>query len=135
VSSWFSRQVVGIIPLKRAGGERGEDVLHEARAALEGGQILIVFPEGTRGAPEAMGAFKAGVARLAEACPHAPVTPVYIQGAGRALPRNARVIVPFDITLVVGPALTYASPRAQFAQRVREAVEALRSLAPPLRWT
>lgn len=134
VSSWFSRRVVGIIPLKRTGSMRGEDVLAEAKAALADGDILIVFPEGTRGAPEEMGAFKAGVARLAEAAPRAPIIPIYIQGAGRALPRGSKIPVPFDISIVIGQALKYDGSRPNLILALRTRMDELKAIAPPLKW-
>jgi 1-acyl-sn-glycerol-3-phosphate acyltransferase len=134
VSSWFSRRVVGIIPLKRTGIARGEDVLAEAKEALSEGDILIVFPEGTRGEPEEMGSFKAGVARLAEAAPDAPIVPIYIQGAGRALPKGARIPVPFDITIVIGKSLSFAGSRPALIAELRDQLARLKALAPPLKW-
>jgi 1-acyl-sn-glycerol-3-phosphate acyltransferase len=134
VSSWFSRRVVGIIPLKRSGAVKGEDVLAQAKEALNDGDILIVFPEGTRGAPEEIGAFKAGVARLAEAAPDAPIVPIYIQGAGRALPRGSKIPVPFDITIVIGEPLRFAGSRPELIVQLRDRIDALKSLAPPLKW-
>jgi 1-acyl-sn-glycerol-3-phosphate acyltransferase len=134
VSSWFSRRVVGIIPLKRTGSARGEDVLAEAKEALGDGDILIVFPEGTRGAPEEIGAFKAGVARLAEAAPNTPVIPIYIQGAGRALPRGSKIPVPFDISIVIGEALKFQGSRPELIAALRQRIDNLKALAPPLKW-
>jgi 1-acyl-sn-glycerol-3-phosphate acyltransferase len=134
VSSWFSRRVVGIIPLKRTDIARGEDVLAEAKQALSEGDILIVFPEGTRGEPEELGAFKAGVARLAEAAPDAPIVPIYIQGAGRALPKGAKIPVPFDITIVIGEALSFAGSRPALIAELRAQLANLKALAPPLKW-
>jgi 1-acyl-sn-glycerol-3-phosphate acyltransferase len=135
VSSWFARRVVGIIPLQRNPRTApGTDVLAEAREALDAGAILIVFPEGTRGAPEEMGAFKAGVARLAEAFPEAPVTPVFIQGAGRALPRDSKVLVPFTVTVVVGEAITWPGSRKTLTDTLRARIDDLKQLAPPLHW-
>jgi 1-acyl-sn-glycerol-3-phosphate acyltransferase len=118
VSSWFSRRVVGIIPLKRTGVERND----------------ADFPEGTRGEPEELGAFKAGVARLAEAAPDAPIIPIYIQGAGRALPKGTAIPVPFDITIVVGQAMAYAGSRANLIAALRGKLSELKALAPPLKW-
>lgn len=134
VSSWFSRRVVGIIPLKRTGAAKGEDVLAEAKTALANGDILIVFPEGTRGAPEEIGAFKAGVARLAEAAPATPIIPIYIQGAGRALPRGSKIPVPFDITIVIGAALKFGGSRPDLVSTLRQRIDNLKALAPPLKW-
>jgi 1-acyl-sn-glycerol-3-phosphate acyltransferase len=108
--------------------------LAEAKHALADGDILIVFPEGTRGAPEEMGAFKAGVARLAEATPDTPVIPIYIQGAGRALPRGSKIPVPFDITIVIGQALKFDGSRPDLIAALRARIDELKALAPPLKW-
>jgi 1-acyl-sn-glycerol-3-phosphate acyltransferase len=113
VSSWFSRRVVGIIPLKRTDIARGEDVLAEAKQALSEGDILIVFPE---------------------AAPDAPIVPIYIQGAGRALPKGAKIPVPFDITIVIGAALSFAGSRPALIAELRARLEALKAQAPPLKW-
>ena len=92
--AWFSLQILNILPLERGNAARGEDPLKESAAALDRGEILIVFPEGSRGAAEVMGKFKGGVARLKERYPDVPVIPVFLQGAGKALPRGEVVLVP-----------------------------------------
>ncbi|HWA60893.1 MAG TPA: lysophospholipid acyltransferase family protein, partial [Caulobacteraceae bacterium] len=90
VLSWFSRHIIGIVPIARDRAGSGEDILAPAREALAAGDIVLIFPEGTRGdASDEMGALKSGVARLAEAFPEAPVTPVWLEGAGRVLPKGA----------------------------------------------
>ena len=133
VSSWFSRNIVGIIPLKRK-PVLGEDILLEAKTALDDGQILIVFPEGTRGSPEEMAPFKAGIARLGEHCPNAPIIPVYIQGAGRALPRGEKLFVPMNVSAHVGQAIKWHDDRPAFMEELKGAVLALKAQAPPLHW-
>jgi 1-acyl-sn-glycerol-3-phosphate acyltransferase len=132
--SWFSRNVIGIIPIKR-GASRSEDVLAGAKEALGRGEILVVFPEGSRGAPEEMTRFKTGVARLVEAYPEATVTPVYLQGAGRSLPKDAKLLVPFNTTAVVGDALTWNGSHHGFVDELRTRIEALKADAPPLKWS
>lgn len=134
LSSWFSRNVIGIIPIKRGGASRHEDVLAEAKQALARGEILVVFPEGSRGAPEEMTRFKTGIARLAEFCPEALVTPIYLQGAGRSLPKDARLLVPFNTSAVVGEALAWTGSHHGFIDELRTRIEALKAQAPPLRW-
>jgi 1-acyl-sn-glycerol-3-phosphate acyltransferase len=135
VISWFSRNLVGIVPVDRTADGSGGDVLAAARAALRDGDILIIFPEGTRGAAsEAIAPLKGGVARLAEACPDAPVIPVWIQGAGRVLPKGAHIPVPLTCCVLVGPPLRWGGERAGFMATLRSALETLRDQAPPLRW-
>jgi 1-acyl-sn-glycerol-3-phosphate acyltransferase len=63
VIGWFSRHVIGIVPVARLKARSGEDVLAPARAALAAGDIVVVFPEGTRGDGDELGQLKSGVAR------------------------------------------------------------------------
>ena len=74
---WFALNVVGIIPIDRRPTEKGADVLSPVIAALDRGSILILFPEGTRGEPEAMGKLKNGIARVISERPDVPVVPVF----------------------------------------------------------
>jgi 1-acyl-sn-glycerol-3-phosphate acyltransferase len=131
----FSRHVIGIVPIARDRVAAGEDVLAPAREALAAGDIVVVFPEGTRGDGEEMAKLKNGVARLAQAFPEAPVTPVWLQGAGRVLPKGAFVPVPMNCTVLVGEAFRYRGDRMAFMEDLRERLEALHAQAPPQRWT
>ncbi len=135
VMSWFSRRLVGIAPVSRA-PTRGEDVLGPAKAALAEGSILVLFPEGTRGAAsDEMGPLKTGVARLVEAFPTAPVTPVWIQGAGRVLPKGAVAPVPMNCCVLVGEPIAWNGDRAAFMAELKAGLEALKAKAPPLKWS
>jgi 1-acyl-sn-glycerol-3-phosphate acyltransferase len=134
VMSWFARRMVGITPVARSVA-RGEDVLAPAKQALEDGLILVIFPEGSRGSPEQMAPLKAGIARLAEAYPQAPVTPVWIQGAGRVLPKGSMVPVPMNCCVLVGEPLAWTGDRASFMAALKARLEALQAQAPPLRWS
>ena len=89
VRRWFSRHIVGAVAIDRSGA--APDPLAAARAALEAGSILIVFPEGTRGEPGRLGRFHSGVARLAASYPGAPVVPVWLDGCDRVLPPHRRL--------------------------------------------
>lgn len=132
--SWVSLNLIGISPISRKVA-RGEDVLAPARQAIERGEIILVFPEGTRSKDGELGPLKAGVARLAEAFPDIPVVPVWIEGAGRVLPKGARTPVPMNCTALVGESLTWTGDRQAFMALLRERLDALAAEAPPQRWT
>lgn len=104
VFGWFARNIIGIIGIERGKGGQGGDgnPLAPAEAALDAGRILILFPEGTRGEPEKLAAFKKGVAHLTKARPNAPVTPVLLHGFGKALPKGTMLFVPFNCDVFVG---------------------------------
>jgi 1-acyl-sn-glycerol-3-phosphate acyltransferase len=135
VIGWFSRNILGIVPVARDRAGSGEDVLAPAREALMSGDIIVIFPEGTRGdASDDMARLKSGVARLAEACPEAPVIPIWLEGAGRVLPKGAHVPVPMNCTVLVGEALRWQGDRTAFMDALRDNLLALRAKAPPQRW-
>lgn len=114
--AWFSLQVLGILPVERGGAQREgprPDPLAAARAALDRGEIVLLFPEGSRGDPERRAAFKSGVARLALARPGVPVVPVFLHGLGKALPKGAWLPVPFFCDVFVGEPLDGGDARWQ----------------------
>ncbi|MDP3175987.1 MAG: lysophospholipid acyltransferase family protein [Phenylobacterium sp.] len=133
--AWFSRNVLNVVPVARDKVAAGEDILAPAREALAAGDILLIFPEGTRGDGEAMARLKNGVARLAAAFPLAPIVPIWLQGAGRVLPKGAHLPVPMNCTVLVGEPLHWGGERAAFMEDLRVRLEALHALAPPQRWT
>lgn len=136
VIGWFSRNLIGIVPVARGKAGTGEDVLAPAREALAAGDIIVVFPEGTRGdATDEMAALKSGVARLAEAFPDAPVTPVWIQGAGRVLPKGEVIPVPMNCAVLIGEPVHWQGQRGAFMEELRAALLTLKDQAPPLRWS
>jgi 1-acyl-sn-glycerol-3-phosphate acyltransferase len=136
VIGWFSRNLIGIVPVARDRVDTGEDILAPAREALAAGDIVVVFPEGTRGdASDEMARLKSGVARLAEAFPEAPVTPIWIQGAGRVLPKGGHIPVPMNCAVLVGEPLHWEGHRTAFMDGLRESLLALKAQAPPLRWS
>lgn len=135
IIGWFSRNIIGIVPVARARAGSGVDVLAPAREALAQGAIVIIFPEGTRGAAtDEMAQLKSGVARLAEAYPDAPVYPVWIEGAGRVLPKGAAIPIPLNCTVLVGEPLAWNNDRERFMAQLRDSLTRLKDAAPPQRW-
>jgi 1-acyl-sn-glycerol-3-phosphate acyltransferase len=70
--AWLARHVLDIIPVTCAtasgnGSDRGHyrTFLEQCDAALAQDQILILFPEGSRGLPEHLSSFHSGIAHLA----------------------------------------------------------------------
>jgi 1-acyl-sn-glycerol-3-phosphate acyltransferase len=98
--AWFALNIIGIIPIARGGHDRHP--LAACEDALDRGDILILFPEGSRGEPERLSAFKKGVAHLAKARPAVPVHPLFMHGLGKALPKDSFLLVPFNCDIVAG---------------------------------
>lgn len=106
IMGWFLR-AQGVIPV-RAGG-RDVDAYRAAKAVLDRGGVMIVFPEGTRSRDGALQEPRPGVGSLATRS-GVPVLPVGVSntdtllGRGRVLPRfgtrvKLRVGQPFVLTV------------------------------------
>jgi 1-acyl-sn-glycerol-3-phosphate acyltransferase len=102
IMAWFSLNMMRIIPIERKRTEENSDPLAAPSEALAHGEILLIFPEGSRGKPEQMTRFKSGVSRLTERNPDAPIIPVFMHGLGKSLPRGDFVVVPFFSEIVFG---------------------------------
>ena len=123
--AWFALHIVGILPIKRRRDAPDEDLLAPCYQALEAGKVLIFFPEGSRGEPEKLAAFKGGIAKLAARFPEAPVTPVLLHGLGKALPKGEKLLVPFFCDVFVGDPLYGSQDRQAFMQRLEAGMERL----------
>jgi 1-acyl-sn-glycerol-3-phosphate acyltransferase len=125
--AWFSQNVVGIVPVERAGHDEGGDPLDECYAALNRGEILLIFPEGTRGEPEHMTEFKTGIARLAERHTEVPVVTVFMHGLGKSMPKGACVPVPFFVDIFLGEPFRWTGTRESFMAKLHEMFDRLRA--------
>ena len=133
--AWFALHVVGIVPLNRQRQHVHDDLLAPVVAALERGDILIFFPEGSRGEPEQLAEFKSGLARVAERRPDVPVVPVYTHGLGKALPKGEWMIVPFFVDIFVGEPLRFDGDRAAYMERYRAVMATLAAEEKHADWT
>lgn len=100
--AWFSLNVIGIIPLDRSGGAKRDELFKGCIQAFDDADILIVFPEGSRGQPEQIKTPKKGIYYLLKERTEIPVTPILMHGLGRALPRGEALLVPFNCDVIVG---------------------------------
>jgi 1-acyl-sn-glycerol-3-phosphate acyltransferase len=87
------------VPVARGQGDR--EALQRARALLEEGKALVVFPEGTRSADGRLGEAKPGVGLLALQA-GVPIICAHISGAHRAFPRGAKFPRPKKIRIEWG---------------------------------
>jgi 1-acyl-sn-glycerol-3-phosphate acyltransferase len=102
---WFSHNIIKVIFLDRQGSHRQAfDVIGEA---FDQRQLVILYPEGSRGEPETLADFKSGVSLIAQQHPDVPVVPIFLHGLGKALPKNDWLPVPFFIDVFVGDAIYF----------------------------
>lgn len=122
----FALNIIGIIPINRQAKASKHHPLQGAMDALEREEILIIFPEGSRGEPEQMGHFKTGIAHLAKMFPDIPVIPINIYGAGKSLPRGEALFVPFIADVCIGEPIFYKEGSvATFTQTLEDSIESL----------
>ena len=119
---------LGAFPIKR--GEGDEESMATARAVLERGGALVIFPEGTRIRKGGLGRPKRGVGRLALET-GAPVVPIAIMGTDRA--RRGWKIRPVWVRVRCGKPLRF--PRVeQPSPRLAEEVTARLWPCVELQW-
>jgi 1-acyl-sn-glycerol-3-phosphate acyltransferase len=94
---------------------------------LEQGHSLIFFPEGSRGEPEQMQAFKKGIGVLLQKFPHIPFIPVYFKGMGKILPKGSLLPVPYDAQVYFGePTFCQHNTVEEIVAEVERAILALK---------
>ncbi|OGB18226.1 MAG: acyl-phosphate glycerol 3-phosphate acyltransferase, partial [Burkholderiales bacterium RIFCSPHIGHO2_02_FULL_66_10] len=126
---WITTEVFNAVYVERE--KKGdEDPLQPLIDALESGDSLILFPEGTRGHAEDPQAFKSGIYNLARRFPHVVLVPAWIHNVQRVMPKGEVIPVPVLCSVTFGEpvALGADEARADFLQRARSAVMALREV-------
>ena len=121
--AWFALNIIGILPLER--GTVKKNPLADLEAALDAGDILILFPEGSRGEPEQRANFKRGVAYLAKARPETPVYPVFMHGFGKVLPKGSFILVPFNCDVIAGEPFHWEGEMSTFMETLDNKMTAL----------
>jgi 1-acyl-sn-glycerol-3-phosphate acyltransferase len=129
---FIGRDVFNALMIRRDGSAApGSEVnpVDQMKEALQGGDSLIMFPEGTRNTgEEVLLPLKSGLYHLARACPQVRLVPVWIENLKRVLPKGTLVPVPLACTVRYGApiALAEGEDKAAFIARARAAMLDLR---------
>jgi len=88
-------------------GKRADAVAAIERAAeqVRAGKTVLIFPEGTRGGSDTVGAFKKGGFHLARAA-GVPILPVGLRGSRSVFPRGSVLVHPGRIEVHIGQEIT-----------------------------
>ena len=125
---FVGRDVFGAVLVDRGGRRDGGDPIDAMIGALDAGDALILFPEGTRNAGDApLLPFRSGLHRLAAARPDVPLVPVWIDNLNRVLPKGERVPIPLVCTVTFGEPLRLGAdePKDVFLARAARTLLAL----------
>lgn len=128
------RQFIGIdvfnaLMIRRDGSGQGENPVEQMKQALDAGDSLIMFPEGTRNTgDEILLPLKSGLFHLARACPGVRLVPVWIENLKRVLPKGTLVPIPLACTVRYGAPISLAEgeDKSSFIARARAAMLDLR---------
>ncbi|HVF72526.1 MAG TPA: lysophospholipid acyltransferase family protein [Chthoniobacterales bacterium] len=127
--TWLATVVVNALPFARQTHARHSLAIC-SELLSNAGNVLIIFPEGTRSKNGQLQEFKGGIGALV-AGRDVPVLPCYLDGAHRAWPKGSRFPRPRKVRLIVGPARNFAdippdrSASNLIAAELRSAVQEL----------
>ncbi len=100
-------KAVGQVPIDRSGGDASEAALRTGARVLDGGNILGIYPEGTRSPDGKLYRGHTGVARMALAA-GAPVIPVALHGTREVQPLNKKLPRVRQIAIDIGAPLDFS---------------------------
>ncbi|MGL5828169.1 MAG: lysophospholipid acyltransferase family protein [Angustibacter sp.] len=95
------------LPVDRSGGRAGQAALTAARTVLDSGELLGIYPEGTRSPDGRLYRGKTGVARMALEA-QVPVIPVVMVNTDKAQPIGRRVPTITQVGIRVGQPLDFS---------------------------
>lgn len=123
----LARRAFNAVLIERDRDKVEGDPLQPLYDALDAGDSLIIFPEGTRNAEILPQPFKSGLFHLARRYPHVEFIAVYLDNARRCLPKGSLMPVPLICTVRFGAPVVMAADedKDSFLQRARDAVVAL----------
>lgn len=121
---WVFRGVL----VERGADPRTKDPLVPLIDALDRGDSLIIFPEGTRNTEEEMLPFKSGIYHLARQRPGVDLVPVWIENVGRVMPKGQVLPVPLLCSVNFGAPIRLQEDEEKqaFLDRARLAIVELR---------
>ncbi len=110
LKGWATRvfmKATGQLPIDRSGGKASEDSLNTGLQVLGRGDLLGLYPEGTRSPDGRLYRGRTGLARMALAA-KVPVIPVAMIDADKMMPIGAKVPRVVRVGIVIGKPLDFS---------------------------
>jgi len=125
VKRFIIHEVLHGVLIDRDGKRGSRDPIEAMVGALDLGDSLILFPEGTRNTTdEILLPFKSGLYRVASQRPAVELVPVWMENLGRVLPKGEAIPVPLLCSINFGAPIRVApgEERRAFHERTRRAL-------------
>jgi 1-acyl-sn-glycerol-3-phosphate acyltransferase len=124
LKSYIATRGFNALFIERNADKRERDPLGPLVDALQRGESLIIFPEGTRRAQALPSQFKSGIFHLATKVPEAELIPVYLDNLYRSMPKGSLLPVPLTCSVRFGAPLERRPDESKhvFLDRARQAV-------------
>ncbi len=111
------------IPLRRGDAVSVRAMMRHCDRALEGGNSILMFPEGTRSSTGRLRSFKPGAFQIAERN-RVPIQPILVRGTSEALPKRGFVLqgrhaISIEVLEVIPAEEVAACDSAEMLERVR----------------
>lgn len=121
---YIAVRVLNAILIDRQRADPSFDPLVPLTLALEQGDSMIIFPEGTRGEQRLPAPFKSGLYRLAKQFPQAELVPVYLENLHRSMPKGRYLPVPITCSVWFGVPIQLRpdESKEEFLTRARQAI-------------
>jgi 1-acyl-sn-glycerol-3-phosphate acyltransferase len=110
IKGWAVRTFMlatGQLPIDRSGGKASEAALNTGLSVLRSGELLGIYPEGTRSADGRLYRGRTGIARMVLEG-HVPVIPVAMIDTEKAMPIGSRMPKIRRIGIVIGEPLDFS---------------------------
>jgi 1-acyl-sn-glycerol-3-phosphate acyltransferase len=128
IRRYFLRRVFhGVLVERSAARARNTNPLGNMLEALDAGDSLILFPEGTRGTGERLLPFKSGIYHLAQVRPTVELVPVWMDNNYRVMPKGTIFPIPLLCSVTFGQPtrLGEGEDKQTFLTRLSKSLEEL----------
>jgi len=130
--SFIGQHVFNAVLIDRNTETRTDDPITQMGDALNHGDSLILFPEGTRNTTsEPLLPFKTGLYHLVQKHTDVEIVPVWIANLNRVLPKGESIPVPLICTVSFGTPISL-NPSESKDEFLRRAQDSLATLATPV---
>ena len=129
VRRYLATKIFRVLLIERGKVTVSNNPLRAMDTVLDGGESLIIFPEGTRSMDDdgEMNDFKPGLWHLAKKHPEAELVPVHLENLNRILPKGSLLLIPLLAAVTFGKPVRIedGEDKPAFLERARRAVEEL----------